>query len=82
MSNWNPLSLGGPSLAGPESAPDRAEQVIVQRVLHRVLAFTRLSIDDVVNDPYARNKVLGYYKLHKQVQRGCEVAELERQWNR
>lgn len=53
----------------------------MQRPLHRIMAFTRRSIDDVVNDPIAKNEVLGYYKLHRQIQRGCETSELERQWN-
>ena len=57
------------------------ERVVRQRVLHRVLAFTRRSIDDVVNDPIAKNEVYGYYKLHRQVERAGEVRDLERQWN-
>ena len=60
---------------------DRIEHVIVQRPLQRVLAFTRRSIDDVINDPIARNEVRGYYKLYRWVQRGSEVSELERQWD-
>jgi hypothetical protein len=28
-----------------------------------------------------KNKVLGYFKLHKFVERRCEVVDLERQWN-
>lgn len=60
---------------------DRLEHVLVQRPLQRILAFTRRSIDDIVNDPIAKNEVLGFYKLHKQIHRGSEVAELERQWN-
>ncbi len=55
--------------------------VHVQRPLRRVLEFTRRSIDDVVNDPIAKREVLSYYKLHLQVQRSCEISELERQWN-
>ena len=60
---------------------DQTETVVIQRVLGRILAFTALDIDDVVNSPIAKNTVLGYFKLHRQVQRGCEIAELERQWN-
>ena len=62
-------------------AGDRTEFLLLQRPLQRILAFTRRSIDDVVNDPIANREVLGYYKLHKQVQRGIETRELERQWN-
>jgi hypothetical protein len=49
--------------------------------LNRVLEFTRLSIHDVVNDPIAKNMVLGYWKLSRQIDRSSEVTELERQWN-
>ena len=59
----------------------RTEHVMIQRPLQRMLAFTRRSIDDVVNDPIAKREVLGYYKLYRQVQREGEVSELERQWN-
>jgi hypothetical protein len=64
-----------------EAPADRTEFLLVQRPLQRVLAFTRRSIDDVVNDPIAKREVLGYYKLYKQVGRSIEVGELERQWN-
>ncbi len=57
------------------------EYVLFQRPIHRILAFTRRSIDDVVNDPIAKSEVLCYYKLHKQIRRSCEITELERQWN-
>lgn len=56
-------------------------RVVVQSRLNRVLAFTRLTIDDVVNSRIAKNQVLGYYKLSKQIDRSGEVGELERQWN-
>jgi hypothetical protein len=59
----------------------RTERVICQRPLQRVLAFTRRSIHDVINCPIARNEVLGYYKLHKWVERGCEAVDLDRWWN-
>ena len=59
----------------------RTEYILIQRPLQRILAFTRRSIDDVVNDPIAKREVLGYYKLHRQIQRGIETRELERQWN-
>jgi hypothetical protein len=52
-----------------------------KRPLRRVLAFVGRSIDDVVNDPIARNQVYGYYKLCRRVERAAEVRELERQWN-
>ena len=60
---------------------DRVEHVLTQRPLHRVLAFTRRSIDDVVNSPIAKNEVKGFYKLYRQIERQSEITELERQWN-
>jgi hypothetical protein len=58
---------------------------IVERVLHwhlrRAMAFSGLSIDDVVNNPIAKNQVRTYYKLACCVERRGAVLELERQWN-
>jgi hypothetical protein len=65
----------------PLDPPERNEQVVVQKVLHHVLAFTGHSIDDVVNDPIVKRKVLGFYKLHNWVSRESEISSLERQWN-
>lgn len=62
-------------------AGDSSELVVIQRPLQRVLAFTGHSIHDVINCPIARREVLGYYKLHRWVERNCEISELERQWN-
>lgn len=78
MADMNFLGLRRPR---PEVEADRVEHIIVQRPLHRVLAFTRRSIDDVVNCPVAKSEVLGYFKLHRWVQRQSEVSELEKQWN-
>ena len=71
--------LGGAS--EPVFEPARTEFVMIQQPLRRVLAFTRRSIDDVVNDPIARREVLGYYKLYCWIRAGCEIVELEQQWN-
>jgi hypothetical protein len=79
MSTTNPLGFGVPRLAVRDGTD--IERVIVQRPLQRVLAFLGYSIDDVCNDPIVRNQVIGYYKLHREVLRTCEVADLERQWN-
>jgi hypothetical protein len=54
---------------------------MIQRPLQRILAFRGRSIDDVVNDRIVKNEIYGYYKLHRQVGRTCEVVGLERQWN-
>ncbi|HXE53535.1 MAG TPA: hypothetical protein VN541_10990 [Tepidisphaeraceae bacterium] len=55
--------------------------VLKERALHRVLRFTGHTIDDVVNNPIVKNKIFGYYKLHRLVDRRCEIVDLERQWN-
>ncbi len=70
----------------PFARPARGQQpdvshVQVQHPLRRVLSFTGHTIDDVVNDPIVKNKVRGYFKLHKFVHRRCEIVDLERQWN-
>lgn len=59
----------------------RTEHVMLQRPLQRVLAFRGRSIDDVVNCPIVKNEIYGFWKLHKQIIRTCEIVELERQWN-
>jgi hypothetical protein len=57
------------------------ESIALQRPLARVLAFTGRSIDDVINDPIARNQVRGYFKLSRQIERWNQITELEKQWN-
>ncbi len=79
MSLINPLGFGIPRLEiryGTE-----IERIIVRRPLHRVLSFLGHDINDVCNDPIVKNQVIGYYKLYREVQRSCEVVDLERQWN-
>lgn len=80
MSSLTSLGFRGRRLDRPDDG--RTEYLMFQRPLQRVLAFRGRSIDDVVNDPVVKNEILGFWKLHKQVQRSCEVTELERQWNR
>jgi hypothetical protein len=60
---------------------NNVEHVLTQRPLQRVLAFTGHSIDDLVNSQIVKNKVAGYYRLYRQVERGSDIRELERQWN-
>jgi hypothetical protein len=80
MNGPDSLGLRGGPLRRPDSL-NRTEFLLVQRPLSRILAFTRRSIDDVVNDPVAKNEVYGYFKLSRQIDRAGEVRELERQWN-
>jgi len=79
MSVGNTLGFGIPRLTIRDDAV--IEQVIVRRPLQRVMAFLGYSIHDVCNDPIARNKVYGFFKLHKQIERSSEINELERAWN-
>lgn len=71
---------GDSELSIPNAAPALVQHVIVNR-LNRVLAFTRLTIDDVVNSPIAKNQVRGYFKLSKLIDRRSEIIDLEKQWN-
>jgi hypothetical protein len=73
------FNLGGPLRRPDESGNTQIVQS--QRVLDRIFAFTGRTIHDVVNDPIARNQVIGYYKLLRWVDREMEIGALERQWN-
>jgi hypothetical protein len=79
MSSQNILGLGRPQLSNP--AAGGIEHRTAQHALQRVLAFLGHSIDEVCNDAIVKNKVLGFFKLHKQISRRAEIAELERWWN-
>jgi hypothetical protein len=74
-------SLGLSRIHLNKAASPGVELVLTHRPLDRIFAHTGYTIDDVVDNPIAKNAVLGYYKLHRQVERGCEIVELERQWN-
>jgi hypothetical protein len=58
------------------------ELIVVRRELNSILAYTGFTIDDVVNNPVAKNAVIGYFKLSKEIIRRGEIVDLERQWNR
>ena len=80
MARLSGLGLGSFKRAKPAGGTG-TEFIQLQRPLRRILAFTRRGIDDVVNDPIVKREVLGYYKLHRQIERVTETRELERQWN-
>ena len=61
-------------------AGNRTEFLLLQRPLQRILAFTRRSIDDVVNDPIAKREVLGYTSSQADPAR-ARHPRLKRQWN-
>ena len=79
MSQFRSLGLSRINLQ--KDADTGIELVLVHRPLDRILAYVGYTIDDVVDNPIAKNAVLGYYKLHRQIERGCEIVDLERQWN-
>ena len=74
-------SLGLSRIHLHKDAGNGIELVLVHRPLDRILTYTGYTIDDVVDNPIAKHAVLGYYKLYRQVERGCEIVDLERQWN-
>ena len=45
--------------------------------LHRVMEFTRYSIDDVINEPIAKFRVRYYYKINRVVDRYLKMKEEE-----
>jgi hypothetical protein len=77
----DPLGLGIFRRPLDHAGPAGTTLVVTQRPLHRVLAHLSYTIDDVVNDRIAKNAVLGYFKVSRQVTRRCEIVDLERQWN-
>ena len=79
MSNLSVFGLRG--FNGLRQDGGKTEHVMIRRPLDRVLAFRGRTIDDVVNDPFVKNEIFGYWKLHKQILRTSEVVDLERQWN-
>jgi hypothetical protein len=76
-----PDSLGFSKIPRLAAERQHVEHVLIQKTLARIFAFTGVDIDDVINNPIARNKVISYYKLHRWINRECEIRELERQWN-
>jgi hypothetical protein len=79
MSAFDPLGLHAPRLTPQPKGG--TEHLHPQHALQRVLAFLGHSIDEVCNDAIVKNKVYGFYKLHKDIARTTEIVELERQWN-
>ncbi len=79
MSRVNSLGMGAARLE--RRALEGAELRVVQRPLRRVMAFLGCSIDELCNERVVKNRVLGYFKLYKEIDRRGEMRELERQWN-
>ena len=74
-------SIGAGPVHLPKSFETPTELVLIHRPLDRIMQFVGYNIHDVVNNPVAKHAVLGYFKLFRHVQRGCEIVDLERQWN-
>jgi hypothetical protein len=73
MSSLNSLGLGAPQVPPHNDRPVAVFSEV--QVLGRILRFTGYSIHDVINDPIARNAVIGYYGLYRSIERRC--AELD-----
>ena len=56
-------------------------RIVASTPLHRIMGFLGVTIHDVVNCKITKNKVLGYYRLTKWVNREADRSDLERQWN-
>ena len=79
MSQFDFLGIAWPLVSRRHE--DGIEYVVVQPPLQRILNFTGFTIDDVVTNPVARNAVYGYFRLAQNIERRCEIVELEKQWN-
>lgn len=80
MSRISGLGIGAGPMGFPDERPLQVESV-VRLALNRVLEFTGHSIDDIVNDPVARNEVEGYYRLYCYVERRCDEIRRNRAIN-
>ena len=65
-------SLGIDSVQFVDHVDFRGEMFTEGQIISRILDFTGYTIDDVINDPIARNAVRGYYGLYRFVERRCE----------
>jgi hypothetical protein len=65
-------SLAFESAQPPECVHFEMTMFSEGQVIARILEFTGYTIDDVINDPIARNAVRGYYGLYRFVERRCE----------
>lgn len=69
MSKLSSIGLGIPSLSRDGQA--QVSALWRRRILRSVLSFTGYTIHDVINDRSARNTVLLYYRLYRQIERRC-----------
>ena len=75
------MSIFGPSgFDSTLSAITDVQNIRIQEAriaLHRVMEFTRYSIDDVINEPIAKFRVRYYYKINRVVDRYLKMKEEE-----
>lgn len=75
------MSIFGPSgFESSLSAITDVQNIRIQEAriaLHRVMEFTRYSIDDVINEPIAKFRVRYYYKINRVVDRYLKMKEEE-----
>ena len=65
-------------LGGAQISPlaDRPMAMLSEaQIISRILDFTGYTIDDVVNNPVARNAVRGYYGLYRYIEARCEQID-------
>jgi hypothetical protein len=70
MSIFGSLGIDSVQLGG--HVDFRGEMFTEAQIISRILDFTGYTVDDVINDPIARNAVRGYYGLYRFVERRCE----------
>ena len=67
MAQLETLGIGIPGL--PESDVSLPAMLKTRRVLHSILNFTGYTIHDIINDPIARNTVIYYYRVNRELQK-------------
>jgi hypothetical protein len=80
MSAFGSLGLSFPTR---QQAVHFAPQIFSEaQLVARILEFTGYTIDDVINDPIARNAVGGYYRLHRIIEQRCDELQQSRAYHR
>ena len=72
-------SLGFRKLTFGQTEQSAQVQVVVSKPLSRIMGFLGVTIHDVVNCKITKNKVMGYYRLTRWIDREVEVSDLEKQ---
>ena len=75
MSLLSSLGLGTPLVSVHRDGP--VAMFSEAQILGRILRFTGYTINDVINDPIARNAVIGYFGLYRFIERRCAELDLD-----